>query len=65
MNDVSLLVSLFFSLPAIKKEKKEEKEELKKSSCEKEAKKISSQRKGGAFVCKYERIDEFKLSSFF
>ena len=42
-----------------------EKEELKKSSCEKEAKKISSQRKGGAFVCKYERIDEFKLSSFF
>ena len=64
MNDVSLLVSLFFSL-AIKKEKKEEKEELKKSSCEKEAKKISSQRKGGAFVCKYERIDEFKLSSFF
>ena len=64
MNDVSLLVSLFFSLPAIKKEKKEEKEELKKSSCEKEAKKISSQR-GGAFVCKYERIDEFKLSSFF
>ena len=57
---------LFFSLSfAIKKEKKEEKEELKKSSCEKEAKKISSQRKGGAFVCKYERIDEFKLSSFF
>ena len=56
---------LFFSLSfAIKKEKKEEKEELKKSSCEKEAKKISSQR-GGAFVCKYERIDEFKLSSFF
>tara|TARA_B100001769_G_C21911719_1_gene491926 strand:+ start:93 stop:287 length:195 start_codon:yes stop_codon:yes gene_type:complete len=57
---------LFFSLSfAIKKEEKEEKEELKKSSCEKEAKKISSQRKGGAFVCKYERIDEFKLSSFF
>ena len=41
---------LFFSLSfAIKKEKKEEKEELKKSSCEKEAKKISSQR--GGLLC--------------
>ena len=39
-----------------------EKEELKKSSCEKEAK---NQFTKGAFVCKYERIDEFKLSSFF
>jgi hypothetical protein len=51
---------LFFSLFAIKKEK----EELKKSSCEKEAPQ-KSVHKRGAFVCKYERIDEFKLSSFF
>ena len=65
MNDVSRCWFLFFSLFfAIKKEKKEEKEfQLKKSSREKEAKNQFT--KGGLFVCKYERIDEFKLSSFF
>ena len=64
MNDVSRCWFLFFSLFfQIKKEKKEEKEfQLKKSSREKEAK---NQFTKGAFVCKYERIDEFKLSSFF
>ena len=48
---------------AIKKEKKKEKEKelMKKSSREKEAKNKFTK---GSF-CAYERIDEFKLSSFF
>jgi len=48
-----------------KGEKKREKKKslMKKSSREKEAKNQFT--KGGFRVCKYERIDEFKLSSFF
>lgn len=70
MNEGCILsVSFFFLSSKIKKEKKEEKRRkkrafcMKKSSVEKEAKNQVLHK--GAFVCAYERIDEFKLSSFF
>ena len=64
---MSLVVGFSFFLSFLqskRRKKKREKEELKKSSREKEAKNQFT--KGVFFLCrKYERIDEFKLSSFF
>ena len=63
---MSLVVGFSFFLSFLqskRRKKKREKEELKKSSREKEAK---NQFTKGVLLCvKYERIDEFKLSSFF
>ena len=65
---MSLVVGFSFFLSFLqskRRKKKREKEcQLKKSSREKEAK---NQFTKGVFFCvsKYERIDEFKLSSFF
>lgn len=61
MKDVFCPSRFFFSL-AIKKEKKEERRAEKIFAMKKE-RKIKSFTKGS--FCAYERIDEFKLSSFF
>ena len=72
MKDVFCRSRFFFSQVKSKSSEKEKKEEkrrkkrafcMKKSSVEKEAKNQVLHK--GAFVCAYERIDEFKLSSFF